>query len=412
MRDAGEAQGLAFAEGVADLDGAVVVQADDVAGVGLLQHLALAGEEGQRVGDLQVLLDPHVAHLHALLVLARADAHEGDAVAVFRVHVRLDLEHEAGELLLGGLDNAFVGGAGQRFRRPVDDAVEHLVDAEVAQRGTEEHRGHVALEELFLVELVAGALHQFQLLDEALVEVAQVSAGFVGVELVDDLGRDALMSVAGDVDDDPVFGQVVDALEVLVAADRPGDGRGLDLQHRLDFVQQLDRVADVAVEFVDEADDGGIAQAADVHQGDGPRLDAFTAVEDHQRRVHCGQGAVGVFGEVFVAGGVEQVDHVLAVGELHHRGGDGDAALLFHLHPVGGGVTVGFTRLHGTRHGDGLAHQQQLLGDGGFARVGVGNDGEGAAFRDFGGLNAHGDGIRRRVVGLSKKAAIIAVFAA
>ncbi len=192
------------------------------------------------------------------------------------------------------------------------------------------------------------------------------------------------------VDDDVVISQVIHALEVAVAADRPGDRGCLDLQDRFDLVEQFDGVADVAVELVDKADDGGVAQPADVHQRDGARLNAFTTVEDHQCRVHSSQGAVGVFREVFVAGGVEQVDHMLAVGELHHRGGDGDAALLFHFHPVGGRVTVGFARLHGTGHGNGLAHQQQLLGDGGLARVGVGNDGEGAALRDFGGLRGHG----------------------
>ncbi|MNE27477.1 hypothetical protein D3C80_1208880 [compost metagenome] len=91
-----------------------------------------------------------------------------------------------------------------------------------------------------------------------------------------------------------------------------------------------------------------------------------------------------------MAGGVEQVDHVLAVGELHHRGGDGDAALLLHFHPVGGGVAIGLARLHGTGDGNGLAHQQQLLGDGGLTGVGVGNDCESAALRDFGGLVGHG----------------------
>src|SRR5690606_2521627 len=102
------------------------------------------------------------------------------------------------------------------------------------------------------------------------------------------------------------------------------------------------------------------------------------------------QGAVGVFREVFVAGGVEQVDHVFAVGELHHRGGDGDAALLLHFHPVGGGVTVGFTRLHGPGDLDRLAHQQQFLGDGGLTGVGVGDDRKRAAFGDFFGLGGHG----------------------
>ena len=101
-----------------------------------------------------------MAHLHALVVAARADAHERNAVAVLGVHVRLDLEHEAAELLLGRLHAALVGGARQRARRPVDHGVEYVVDAEVAQSGAEEHRGHFALEEGVRLELVAGTLHQ------------------------------------------------------------------------------------------------------------------------------------------------------------------------------------------------------------------------------------------------------------
>jgi hypothetical protein len=37
-----------------------------------------------------------------------------------------------------------------------------------------------------------------------------------------------------------------------------------------------------------------------------------------------------------VARGVEQVDHVVAEFELHHRGGHRNAALLLDLHPVRG----------------------------------------------------------------------------
>ena len=53
---AGEVQRLAFAEAVADVDGAVVVQADDVAGVGLLGLRAIGGHEGQGIGDLHLLV--------------------------------------------------------------------------------------------------------------------------------------------------------------------------------------------------------------------------------------------------------------------------------------------------------------------------------------------------------------------
>ncbi len=45
-------------------------------------------------------------HLHAALEMARAQAHEGDAVAVLGIHVGLDLEDEAGDLVLRRLDLA------------------------------------------------------------------------------------------------------------------------------------------------------------------------------------------------------------------------------------------------------------------------------------------------------------------
>ena len=57
--------------------------------------------------------------------------------------------------------------------------------------------------------------------------------------------------------------------------------------------------------------------------------------------------AVGVLAEVLVAGRVEQVDHVVAVGHLHHARRDRDAALLFDLHPVAGGVAAGLAALDG-----------------------------------------------------------------
>ncbi len=132
VRDTGEPQGFALGEGIADLDGAVVVQADDVAGVGFFQLLAFRREERQRVADPYVLAQAHMAHFHALVVTARADTHEGDAVAVLGIHVRLDLEHETAEFLFRRLDGALVGHTCQRLGCPVHHGIEYMIDAEVA----------------------------------------------------------------------------------------------------------------------------------------------------------------------------------------------------------------------------------------------------------------------------------------
>ena len=91
---------LTFSEGVTDLNRAMVVQADDVARPGFFNMRAFIGLERDRISNLHGLADAHVLHLHALAVAAGADPHEGDPIAVRRVHIRLHLENEAGELFL------------------------------------------------------------------------------------------------------------------------------------------------------------------------------------------------------------------------------------------------------------------------------------------------------------------------
>jgi hypothetical protein len=113
------------------------------------------------------------------------------------------------------------------------------------------------------------------------------------------------------------------------------------------------------------------------------RFHAFGGVDHHQRAVHGGEHAVGVFGKVLVAGGVKQVDGVVVVVKLHHRRRHGNAALLLNLHPVGSGEFTAFFAFDCTRALNRAREQQQLFGKRGFACVGVGDDGEGAAAADL-----------------------------
>ena len=78
-------------------------------------------------------------------------------------------------------------------------------------------------------------------------------------------------------------------------------------------------------------------------------------------------------------GRVENIDHAVLVFELQDGGGNGDAALLFHLHPVGGGGTLVFLRGDGAGQLERAAVEEEFFRQGRFPRIGVGDDREGTA---------------------------------
>ena len=62
-----------------------------------------------------------------------------------------------------------------------------------------------------------------------------------------------------------------------------------------------------------------------------------------------------------MAGGVKDVDAAAVVLELQHGGGDGDASLLFDLHPVRGRELAVSARLDGSGFADRAAVQQEFF---------------------------------------------------
>ena len=153
------------------------------------------------------------------------------------------------------------------------------------------------------------------------------------------------------------------------------------------------RIARRAVELVDEGEDRQAVAPADLEQLARLLLDAVGGVDHHHDAVGGDQRAIGVFAEVLVAGRVEQRHPAAVELELERRGGDRDAALLLDRHPVRGRVPARLAPAHRAGQLDRAGVQQQLLGQRGLAGVGVRNDGEGAAPRDF----ALELGLQRRV---------------
>ena len=345
------------------LQHAVVGDADDVARPRLVDDLAIAGEEQDGRVDRQDLAGAHLRELHAAAELAAAQPQEGDAVAVVGVHVGLDLEDEARDLGFGGLDRPRLGRLRARRRRPGGQRVQKLAHAEIVVGAAEIHRGQMAGAVGFHVEAGIGAAHQLDLLGQR-----RIGDGVILDDLAD------ARAIRRIEHQHAIAREIVGALEVLAGAGRPGHGRDVERQGRGDLVQKLDRVAALAVHLVDEGDDRHVAQAADLEQLAGARLDALGGVDHHHRRIDRGQGAVGVLAEILVARRVEKIEHRAAILEMHHRGGDRDAALLLDLHPVRARTPCIAARLDRARDMDGAAEQQQLLGERRLAGVGVRDD--------------------------------------
>ena len=174
------------------------------------------------------------------------------------------------------------------------------------------------------------------------------------------------------------------ATQVAVGADGPRGRRRAEIDLLLDLVEQFERLHPGTIELVEERDDGQVPRPADLEQLEGLGLDALGRVEHHHHGVDGGQHAVGVLGEVAVAGCVEQVQFVIAVREVQRRRGDRDPSLLLHVHPVGRRRPTAFVGLHRAAGGDRAGVEQELLGEGGLARVGVADDRERSPARGLG----------------------------
>ena len=387
-----EAQFGIGGEGVADAEAVIADDADDIARVGFIHGLAILSEEFLRVGEADDFAGAGVGDLHVAFELAADDADETHSVAMARVHVGLDLEDKAGEAFVGGLDDAAIGGhAWLGWRGEFEEAVEEHLHAEVVAGAAKEDGGEFAAVDLGAVVGMACAVEHFELHlglfegfgdgvlgDEVIIETADFFGGAEG-------------TVDGALEEmDVVFTTVIHAAKLLSEAEGPVDGAGTDAEDGFEFVEEGEGLARRAVELVHEGEDGHATAAADFEELAGLGFDAFAGVDDHDGGIDGGEDAVGVFGEVFVTGGVEEVHDAAFVLELEDGGTDGDAALLFELHPVGGGGALVFASGHGTRERDGAAVEQELFGERRFTGVGVRNDREGTTAGDLG-FVGHGD---------------------
>ena len=125
------------------------------------------------------------------------------------------------------------------------------------------------------------------------------------------------------------------------------------------------------------------AQPADLEQLDRLFLNTLGVVDQHDRAVRGHERTIRVLREVLMAGGVQNIDAIAVVIELHRGGRDRNAALLFDFHPVRGCMARGLARLDGAGLANRAAVEQQLFRQRRFTGVRVRNNCEGAPARHF-----------------------------
>src|SRR5262249_45293954 len=146
----------------ADRELARIDESDDVAGVSHLDRLAIAAEEPVSSRRSDRLAQAAVGHDHVLREATRTDADERHAIAMTRVHVRLNLEHESGEPVVGRVHYAGIARAFLWGRRDLDERLKEWFEAEVGQRAAKEHRRLPPRAVLLEIERRTGFADDFQ----------------------------------------------------------------------------------------------------------------------------------------------------------------------------------------------------------------------------------------------------------
>ena len=164
---------LCSAYRVAESEDARIEQAHDIACVGFIDNGAVVSHERSAGSELQLFLPLHMVGFHASLELARADAHESNAVTMVLVHVRLDFEHEAREgfrhRIYQRIGKAVVVGA--RCGCQFQESFQEGFYAEVGKGRTEEYRRKLAVAYGFQVEFIACAVEKLDIVYQVAVVV-------------------------------------------------------------------------------------------------------------------------------------------------------------------------------------------------------------------------------------------------
>src|SRR5882724_1535490 len=308
-REGGDARKIKifpFRQRVPDLEVAGIEKTDHVPGEGFLDHIFVAGHETIGIAEADILMEADMMKVFVTLELTAAYTQERDAVAVLGIKVGVDLEYKAAELIFVHIQEAGGSLPAAGNGRDPDKSIQHFPHPEIIDGAAEEYGSHFSRQIVFHVELAMYSIHQLHILTQGsrilftqlLVQQGTVQAFYFYHVIIRSLG-------IGREQDEVLVVEVVNALEVLAAIDRPSHGMELDMELFLYFFEQVEPVLPVPVHFIDEDDHRGIAHAAYFHQAARLGLDPVDTVDHQDHAVHRRKGPVGIFRKILVAGRIE-----------------------------------------------------------------------------------------------------------
>ena len=228
--------------------------------------------------------------LHPTFERARTQPHEGDTIAVLRVHIGLHLEDETGDFAIVRRNLARFAWLRARWRREFGNRIDQLADTEILECGAEIDRGQVTVPIGLQIKFGIACLRQFDFFGDF---GRQCRVCVNRAEKFAAVAFGAGYAAGGEIEY-PFKG----------AAHAHGPAHRADIERKLvsNLVEYLETGAALAIDLVDESDDRHRPETADLEQLQRLRFDTLGSVNHHDRGIDRGQRAVSVFGKVLVTG--------------------------------------------------------------------------------------------------------------
>ena len=115
-------------------------QGHDITRIGGIDGFAILRKQALAVRKTNLFPRARVGNVHVAFESTRNNSNVSRAVAVLRVHVRLDLEHESREVFFVRIHQALLSLTRRRRRSQLEESIEHELHTKVVHRRTKENR--------------------------------------------------------------------------------------------------------------------------------------------------------------------------------------------------------------------------------------------------------------------------------